>query len=178
MLRKYARRSKRRKERDLACVSTNLCESHDQSAAAALTLSSNLSAPAQLATLEGDACKVGAGGGGAEEVKALKRAEDQARVKAVRLEEEAVAMKELVQEERAKVEVSKGGAEGVEMQSAMETLHLTAPSEDADSAFILHQVPYTHMCKCMCICMCICTYTHTNAILNLPHSCTFIHTLT
>jgi len=88
----------------------DLCELQDQSAA-------------------GDASKVGAGGGGAEEVEALKRAVEEARVQAVRLEEEVVALKGLVQEERVKVEVSKGGVEGVDMQSAMETLLHTASGE-------------------------------------------------
>ena len=76
-----------------------------------------------------DANKVGAGGGGAEEVEALKRAVEEARVQAVRLEEEMLALKGLVQEERAKVEMSKGGVEGVDMQSAMETLLHTASGE-------------------------------------------------
>ena len=84
----------------------DLCELQDQSAA-------------------GDASKVGAGGGGAEEVEALKRAVEEARVQAVRLEEEMLALKGLVQEERVKVEVSKG----VDMQSAMETLLHTASGE-------------------------------------------------
>ena len=168
MLRKYARRSKQRKERDLACMSTNLCELHDQSAAAAaltiLSLSSNLSAPAPLATLAGDASKVGAEEGGAEELRAPKRAPEEVRMQDVRLEEEAVAMKGLVQEEWAKVEASKGDGEAVETQSAMEILHLhpTTPSQDADNDFILHQVPYTHMYVYVyMICMYMHSHTHT-----------------